>query len=315
MPAPRGRKDKDGMHWIDVSIMAAYMLGMVVVGMLARGKDEDAEDYFTAGGALNNWFNTIVVGLSIAGTFFSGISFISYPSVVYSSGILLPVWGLLIGMPLYYVVLRFWFLPRYLSRGWKYPYEVLEHRFGPGTRTVAASLYILMRVGWMAAMIYAPTVAIMTMGRLDEKWFWPIVLITGLSNTIYTVVSGIRGVIVTEAIQMLVIIFGVSATIASAWWQLPVSFSTAIADLAHSGRLDVFNFSLDPKVGLTVWTVVLGLTVGNLTNYIGDQMSLQRYLASGDVRAASRSFAVNVVGVVIVVVLLTLVGLSLFVFY
>jgi SSS family solute:Na+ symporter len=44
-------------------------------------------------------------------------------------------------------------------------------------------------------------------------------------------------------------------------------------------------------------------------------MSLQRYLATGDVKAASRSFLVNVVGVVIVVLLLTMVGLSLFVFY
>jgi Na+/proline symporter len=234
---------------------------------------------------------------------------------VYSSGILLPFWGMVAGMPICYVVLRYWFLPRYLAGGWKYPYEVLEHRFGAATRTVAASLYILMRIGWMAAMIYAPTIAIMAMGQLDDRWFWPIVLITGVSNTIYTVVSGIRGVIVTEAIQMIVIILGVSATIATAWLQLPVPFSTAISDLTSSSRLDLFNFSLDPTVGLTVWTVVFGVTVANLTNYIGDQMSLQRYLATGDVRAASRSFAVNVIGVVIVVVLLTMVGLSLFVHY
>jgi SSS family solute:Na+ symporter len=44
-------------------------------------------------------------------------------------------------------------------------------------------------------------------------------------------------------------------------------------------------------------------------------MSLQRYLATGDTKAASRSFLVNVVGVVIVVLLLTTVGLSLFVYY
>jgi SSS family solute:Na+ symporter len=153
------------------------------------------------------------------------------------------------------------------------------------------------------------------MGNLDDRWFWPIVLITGLSNTIYTVFSGIRGVIVTEAIQMLVIMLGVSATIAAAWWQLPVPFAAAFDSLRESGRLDMLNFSLDPKAGLTVWTVAFGVTVGNLCNYIGDQMSLQRYLATGDVKAASRSFLVNVVGVVIVVLLLTTVGLSLFVFY
>jgi SSS family solute:Na+ symporter len=303
------------MHRIDLAIMAAYILGCVVAGLLARGKGDDAEDYFTAKGQLNNWFSTIVVGLSMAGTFFSGISFISYPSVVYSSGIVLPVLGLIVSMPICYVVLRYWFLPRYLSAGWKYPYDVLEARFGAPTRTVAASLYMLMRIGWMAAMIYAPTIAIMTMGNLDKKWFWPIVLITGLTNTAYTVFSGIRGVIVTEAIQMVVIILGVSATIASAWWQLPVPMHEAWAGLQASGRLDLMKFSVDPKAGLTVWTVVCGITVANLCNYIGDQMSLQRYLATGDVRAASRSFAVNFVGVVIVVGLLTIVGLSMAVFY
>ena len=99
-------------------------------------------------------------------------------------------------------------------------------------------MYVLMRVGWMAAMIYAPTIAIITMGNLDPRWFWPIVLVTGLSNTIYTVVSGVRGVIVTEAIQMLVMILGIAATIAACWWQLPVPFSTAVSAwrLARASR-------------------------------------------------------------------------------
>ena len=54
------------MHWIDVAIMVLYLVGCAAVGMLARGKSEDAEDYFTAGGGLNSWFQTIIVGLSIA---------------------------------------------------------------------------------------------------------------------------------------------------------------------------------------------------------------------------------------------------------
>lgn len=302
------------MHWIDLAIMAAYIVGCMTAGLLARGRPDDEQDYFTAGGRMNSWFSTIVVGLSIAGTFFSGISFISYPSVVYSSGILMPVWGLVVSMPLSFLVLRYWFLPRYLAGKWKYPYDVLEARFGPAARTVAASLYILMRIGWMAAMIYAPTIAIMTMGHLDHRWFWPIVLVTGLTNTFYTVVSGVRGVIVTEAIQMLVIIVGVTATIGSAWWQMPVPFGEAVATLRGAGRLELFNFSAN-REGLTVFSVVIGLTVGNLTNYIGDQMSLQRYLATGDLRGAGRSFAVNVIGVFIVVGLLTTIGLSLFAFY
>src|SRR4030095_7060778 len=110
------------MHWIDVSIMGLYLVGMTLAGMLARGKGEDAEDYFTAGGSLNNWFNTSVVGRSIAGTFFSGISFISYPSVVYSNGILLPIVGLMVCMPVSFVVLRFWFLPPHLRPTLRLPH-------------------------------------------------------------------------------------------------------------------------------------------------------------------------------------------------
>ncbi|WP_165071908.1 sodium:solute symporter family transporter [Paludisphaera rhizosphaerae] len=303
------------MHWIDVSIMAAYMIGITIIGVLSRGKGEDAEDYFVAGGSQHSWFESVLVGLSIAATFFSGISFIAYPSVVYSNGVLLPVWGVLVCLPIQYTILRYWFLPRYLAGGWAFPYQVIESRFGPAARTFAAGLYVLMRIGWMAAMIYAPTLAIITMGRLDQRWFWPIVLITGLSNTLYTVVSGVRGVIVTEALHIPVIAFGVAATIISAWWQMPVPVGEALADVARQGRFDVLNFSIDPTSPLTVWTVLLGVSLGNLANYIGDPMSLQRYLMIGDARVAARSFAVNIIGVVIVVSLLSTVGLSMFAFY
>jgi hypothetical protein len=91
--------------------------------------------------------------------------------------------------------------------------------------------------------------------------------------------------------------------------------STAIGDLAGSGRLNPFSVSLDPKATFTVWTILIGITTANLTNYIGDQMSLQRYLATGETRAACRSFVVNVIGVGVVVILLSTVGLSLYVYY
>ena len=82
------------MHWIDLSIMGIYTVGIFLIGLFSRGRNRDAADYFIAGGTLKTWFHTVMVGLSIAATFFSGISFIAYPSVVYSHGILLPVWGL-----------------------------------------------------------------------------------------------------------------------------------------------------------------------------------------------------------------------------
>ena len=304
------------MHWIDLTIMAAFLIGCMAFGYLARGKTQHAEDYFTGGGKMTGFLNTVILGLSIAGTFFSGISFIIYPSIVYSHSIILPVWGLAVCMPLAFVILRFWFLPRYLAGKWKYPYEILEDRFGPASRTVASLLYICMRIGWMGAMIYAPTLAIITMCGLDlHTWFWPLVLANGLTNTFFTVFVGIRGVVVIEAVHMLVIAGGILATIISALYQLPVPFSTAISTLYHTNHFKIFDFSFDPRNNLTVFSIVIGTSIGNLVNYIADQMSLQRYLASGDGKSASRSFVVNIIGVTIVISLLTAVGLALYVFY
>lgn len=303
---------------LDIVIVVVYLAGSVAAGLLSRGTRANTQDYFTAGGGMGSVFGTLIVGLSIAATLFSGISFINYPSVVYSSGILLFVGFVLVCMPASYVILRWWFLPRYLASGCVYPYDGVEARFGSAARVIASVLYVLMRIGWMATMIYAPTLAIMAMARIDpdnSAAFWTIVLVTGLSSTLYTVFAGIRGVIVTDAIQMVVIAVGIALTIGFALQQLPVPYGVAFDELKASGRLEWREFSLDPTKGFTFWTVAIGITVANLGNYLADQMSLQRYLATGNARSACRSFVVNVVGVVVVLALLAGVGLSLFVFY
>ena len=36
------------MHWIDIVIIAVYLIGTIAVGILSRGKQSKADDYFTA---------------------------------------------------------------------------------------------------------------------------------------------------------------------------------------------------------------------------------------------------------------------------
>jgi Na+/proline symporter len=303
------------MSTIDVAIIIAYLLGTMLIGFLARGKDNDAEDFFTASGGLTSMFSSMVVGLSIASALFSGISFVMYPGVVYSSGLTLIAGSLLICMPVSYLILRYWFLPRYLAHGCRFPYDIVEARFGRNTRMLASALFAFMRIGWMAAMVYAPTLAIMSMGKLDDRWFWPLILAQGISSTIFTVFVGVRGVVITDALQMIIIALGITATIGFALAQLPLPLSAAVSDVVHSGRLMNVDFSLDPTAKTTFWTIVIGIIVSNLGNYVADQMSLQRYLATGSLKAAGRSFLFNMLGVYVVLILLAGIGLSLSVYY
>ncbi len=299
---------------LDLLIIVVYLGVVITVGLLARGSQRSAADYFTAGGGLGTFFGSLLVGLSIAATLFSGISFLAYPSVVYTHGVILFVGVALICMPVAWLVL-WWFLPRYLKHSHAQPYDVIEQAFGPGTRTLAATLYFMMRIGWMAALIYAPSMAIMAAARLDPVWFWPVVLTIGLTSTAYTVLGGIRSVIVTDAIQFCVIAAGVAMTIGYIVWRLPVAMSSVLPDLRQTGHFHWLDLSLNPADPLTFWTVAIGVTVANLGNYVADQMSLQRYLANGNPRSALRSFTINVIGVIVVLLLLVGVGLAINVWY
>jgi sodium-coupled monocarboxylate transporter 8/12 len=301
------------LHLLDVVIIVVYLLGTIAIGLLFGGRQKDTGDYFTAEGQLTRLFDSILVGLSIAATFFSGISFLAYPSVVYQGEL-----GILVGLvsfPIAWAILRFWFLPRYLSSGAKQPYDQIEERFGYPVRATAAGMFILLRVGWMGTLIYAPTVALMAAGRLGPGWFWPIVLIVGLSCTFYATVGGIRGVIATDAIQFLVIIVGILLTIGYVLLHLPAPLGQVWSNLGAAGRLKWFNPSFDLRQPMTLWAVLIGFTTANLAVYMADQMSLQRYLAAGTVRSARRAFEVNLIGVVIVIVMLAVVGLALSAWY
>lgn len=298
---------------LDWTIIGMYLLMMVSVGIACRGRQVDSGDYFIAKGGLSGMFGSVLVGLSIAATYFSGITFLAYPSIIYQHGLLV-----VMGIPtllVVWVVLRFVFLPRYLGGGWRHPYEILEKTYGRGVRATAAAMFVLLRVGWMATLIFAPTTAIMAAAGLGEDAFWPVILTIGLSSTLYTALGGIRGVIVTDAIQFILIIAGISMVLIYIFANLPVPAGEAISMLSEKGRLRWWNPSLSLTQPLTLWAVLIGYSVANTGSYIGDQMSLQRYLTSSSLREASRSFLINVIGVVLVLLLLTGVGVALAAWY
>jgi len=301
------------MQPLDLVIIVVYLGACIAVGVAYSGRQKGAADYFVAGGGMHGWFNTTIVGLSLAATLFSGISFFMLPSIIYEGGTAFIL--SLLTLPLAWVVLKYWFLPRYLvGSPQQKPYDIVQYRFGPYVRTMVALMYLLFRIAWMAALIYAPTVAILGAAQLDARWFWPLVLLIGASSTAYTVAGGLRGVILTDAIQFVVIVTGIALVLVYVAWNLPVSLTAAIESVVHAGQFETFDLSMSFET-MTIWAVIISSFTFKLGNYVGDQMALQRYLASGDSSQSSRSFIVNMAGVAAVLSLLALVGLALKAWY
>ena len=298
---------------LDLIVIGVYLAGTVALGLWYGGRQRDAADYFTSGGGMKGAFRGLLVGLSIAATLFSGISFLAYPSIVFQYGLAVLV-GLM-SFPICWVLMRSVLIPRYLAASRIEPYRVIEDRFGVGVRTVAAIMFLLLRVGWMSALIYAPTTALIGAADLGVHWFWPMALTIGLASTLYSSISGIRGVIVTDALQFVVIFGALVLVVGIIFLRMPVPVAEAWAAMSDSDQPAVWRWSLDPSEPFTVWSVMFGFTVANLAAYGADQMSLQRYLACGDTRSASQSFLVNIVGVMVVITLLGAVGVGLAMWY
>ena len=93
------------MTLVDVLLIAAYLILTLTIGIAYRGKQEDAEDYFVAGGRMQSPFQSLLVGLSIAATLFSGISFLMYPATAYSKGAALFL--TLVSFPVGWIRLRY----------------------------------------------------------------------------------------------------------------------------------------------------------------------------------------------------------------
>lgn len=301
------------LNTIDWLIIVAYLTLVVTVGVVGRGRQQNQRDYFIGRGLFRGPLGSLLVGLSIAATFFSGITFLAYPSVVFRGGTVI-----LAGLPVFFIcwlVLRYVFLPRYMAGNWSQPYQLLEDHYGRATRRMAASLYVAVRIAWMAALIYAPTIALMAAADLGDAWFWPIVITIGLSSTLYTSLGGIRSVIITDAMQLVMIVIALAVTVWFVVTKIPATGSDVIKSLNDSGHLAAWDTSWSLTKPLTVWAVLIGMTVSSLGSYLGDQMSLQRYLTSNTVKEVNRSFLINIVGVYIVLLLLAAIGLLLAAWY
>jgi sodium-coupled monocarboxylate transporter 8/12 len=301
------------MTLLDLAIITVYMAGIVIVGIRYRGKQEDIRDYFTAKDGFTGIVGTIMVGLSLGATLFSGLSFVAFPSVIYTYGV--TALTAMVGYPMAYFALRYWFLPRYLAQAQVSPYDIIEERYGRPVRLASSIMFVLLRLCWMAALIYAPVVVIMACCGLDDSWLWPLVLVIGLSSTFYTAIGGIRGVIVTDAIQFLLIMAVLIVTILFILLKIPLTMAEVSNYLQSNTGLLTLNWSLDPTVAMTVWAMAIGGTMQNMSSFTADQMSLQRYLASGSVKAASSAFGTSMLTTSIVLLLLSGVGLTLGAWY
>jgi SSS family transporter len=296
------------MHWLDWTIIAAYLIWIVWDGVRLTKNSTEIEGYFLASRSIPWW----AVGLSVMATQLSAITMIGTTGQGYQSGM-----GLIqqyYALPIAMIILSVTFVPFFHNARVFTAYEYLERRFDAKTRTFTALLFLLSRGMSTGAVISAPAVVLSVMIGLDVS---TTCLLIGLPTAIYTMFGGVQAVTWTDVKQMYLIVFGLLAAVVVLVLGLPdsVSLSGALHLAGAAGRLQPIDFSLDPSRTYTFWSGTIGALFLFLSYFGTDQSQVQRYLTARSVDEARSSLFMSAYWKIPLQALVLIIGVLMFVFY
>lgn len=291
------------MTALDYAVIGLYALGMLAVGRYYARRVRTADDYLLGGRSMS----PLMIGLSLFATLTSTLTYLALPGEMAKNGPI--VFAELLALPFAFVIVGWWLIPRIMRERVTSGYELLEGRLGLTGRLLGASMFVLLRVFWMASILYATAgVVLIPLLDLDPRWM-PALSVAMMAVTLaYTAEGGLKAVVVTDAAQAVLMFLGAAATVVvvtvalggvGGWW--PAAWP------AHWPEPRVLPA---PGASRTVVGAFCAMLVWMTCTAGSDQMAIQRYLATRDATAARRSFGIQLLSTVLSMVLLGLAGLA-----
>lgn len=260
--------------FIDLFIIVAYLLGILAVGVLSvRRQRMTGEAYFLAGRSLG-W---IMIGAALFASNISTIHLVGLAASGYNEGL---VWGNFEWMAAFtLVVLSLFFAPFYFRNRIETLPEYLERRFNAAARSFLAFMAIL------GALFIHIGMSLYAGATVFEQFFGidvvTSILVISVVTGIYTVLGGLKAVVVTETIQTVLLIGGSILVTALAIGALPEHGISSMAEFQSQLRPRQLSMIwTDNSVGLAWYSVLLGYPVLGIWYWCTDQTIVQRVLAA-----------------------------------
>lgn len=296
------------MNLVDWIVLLGTMVGIAGYGAW-HTRHTTKLDTYLKGNAESGWFT---IGLSVAATQASAITFLSIPGQGFESGL-----GFVqnyFGLPLALIIVCAVFLPIYRRLGVYTAYEYLGQRFDGKTRLLGAGLFLLQRGLAAGVTIYAPAIILSSVlgWRLDLT-----IIGTGLLVIVYTVTGGSAAVSLTQKWQMGVIFAGMITAFVIVLQRLPdgLGFGGAAHLAGALGKLEAVDFSFDPDRRYTIWSGLFGGLFLSLSYFGTDQSQVQRYIGGASLREGRLGLMFNALLKIPMQFFILLLGAFVFVFY
>ena len=275
---------------IDWCVLCVYMTATIGLGLWVSRSNQNGRDYLLGGGQMG-WF---VVGMSLIATSLSASTFLGSPSYSYqyNFALLLNQVGSLGSV----LIVSKIFIHRYREAKVQSAYELLERNFSRSVRICGATFYcahLLLRSG---ILIFGPALVLSKMLNCSMD---ATIVVTALVSMTYTAFGGLKAVVLTDALQFMVICLGVTFTFLILDQQVGLANLWEVA--SHAGRTQIFPSShsvwewIDPRSATSVLSAMVIYTVMEVAIRGCDQQFVQRYLACKNIGAALKSSYFSIV--------------------
>lgn len=295
-----------GFTAIDWAIVAGFLALVTWVGHRLTGKQTGLRDFYLGGRRLP-WY---AVSASIIATEISAVTYFVVPSMVArDGGTLLYLQVGLISALVARTFIALVLVPAYYDREIYSPYDFMGDRLGSGVRKMTTVLFMIAGTLGQAARVYVTAVVIDVLSREQLQ---VVSNLTGLPTLavaialiaavalLWTWIGGVATVVWTDALLFILFIVGLCAMLVVLQGDIDGGLGAAWTAASDAGRLQLFDPSWSMLEPYTLFSVVVGASIGFIAPYGTDQLIAQRLLTCRTKRDAQLAMLASNLSVIVV---------------
>ena len=283
-------------------VIAGYFALLFFISYLAGRKADNAG--FFSGNRSSNW---LLVAMSTIGAAISGVTFVSVPGMVSTSG-----WAymqMVLGFTVGQFLIAYVLIPLYYKLNLTSIYQYLQQRFGMSTYKSGAWLFFVSKMLGASVRLFvvSEVLQLLVFDKLAVPVpFWVNAIITVLIVYLCTFKGGVKSLIWTDLLKTCCLILSVALSI-----YFVLRAGVNIDGWSSSDMTRVFFFD-NPKEGTYFWKQFLaGIFLVIATTGL-DQDLMQRTLSCRNPRESQKNIIVGALMQIIVIGLFLLLGYLLY---
>ena len=283
-------------------VIAAYFALLFFISYLAGRKADNAG--FFSGNRSSNW---LLVAMSTIGAAISGVTFVSVPGMVATSG-----WAymqMVLGFTVGQILIAYVLIPLYYKFNLTSIYQYLQQRFGMSTYKSGAWLFFVSKILGASVRLFvvSEVLQLLVFDRLSMPVpFWANAIITVLIVYLCTFKGGVKSLIWTDLLKTCCLILSVALCI-----YFVLRAGVNIEGWTSSSMTRTFFFD-NPKEGTYFWKQFLaGIFLVIATTGL-DQDLMQRTLSCKNPRESQKNLIVGAMMQIVVIGLFLFLGFLLY---